>query len=95
MKNNKILKLNNSYANNILMSTDPPVYNWNRIVLKPVRSKDNQDVGNVISIEDDTFTVHSGRYEFIISKNDVDGFNGGEVSLNKNYAEFLKNKKKT
>lgn len=76
------------------MSTDPPVYNWDRIVLKPVRSKDNQDVGNVISIGNDSFTVHSGRYEFIISKNDVDGFNGGEVSLNKNYAELSKNKKK-
>jgi hypothetical protein len=76
------------------MSTDPPVYNWDKIVLKPVRSKDNQDVGNVISIENDTFTVHSGRYEFIIPKNDVDGFNGGEVFLNKNYAELSKNKKK-
>jgi hypothetical protein len=76
------------------MSTDPPVYNWDRVVLKPVRSKDNQDVGNVISIEKDSFTVHSGRYEFIISKNDVEGFNGGEVSLNKNYAELLKNKMK-
>ena len=76
------------------MSSEPAVYNWDKIVLKPVRSNDNQDVGNVISIEDDTFTVHSGRYEFIISKNDVDGFNGGEVSLNKNYAELLKNKKK-
>ena len=76
------------------MSTDPPVYNWDRIVLKPVRSKDNQDVGNVISIGNDSFTVHSGRYEFIISKNDVEGFNGGELSLNKNYAELLKNKMK-
>ncbi|HEY6658235.1 MAG TPA: hypothetical protein VIL14_03855 [Nitrososphaeraceae archaeon] len=76
------------------MSTDPPVYNWDRIVLKPVRSKDNQDVGNVISIGNDSFTVHSGRYEFIISKNDVEGFNGGEVSLNKNYAELFKNKMK-
>jgi hypothetical protein len=76
------------------MSTDPPVYNWDRIVLKPVRSKDNQDVGNVISIGNDSFTVHSGRYEFIISKNDVEGFNGGELSLNKNYAELFKNKMK-
>jgi hypothetical protein len=77
------------------MYTDPSVYNWDRIVLKPVHSKENQDVEKVISIENDTFTVHSGRYESIISKNDVDGFNGGEVSLNKNYAELLKNKKKT
>jgi hypothetical protein len=76
------------------MSTDPPVYNWDKIVLKPVRSKDNQDVGNVISIENETFTVHSGRYEFIISKNDVEGFNGGEVFFNTNYDELEKNKKK-
>ena len=76
------------------MSTDPPVYNWDKIVLKPVRSKDNQDVGNVISIGNDSFTVHSGRYEFIISKNDVEGFNGGEVLLNKSYDELEKNKKK-
>lgn len=76
------------------MSTDPPVYNWDRIVLKPIRSKDNQDVGNVISIGNDSFTVHSGRYEFTISKNDVEGFNGGEVSLNKNYVELFKNKMK-
>lgn len=76
------------------MSTEPAVYNWDKIILKPVRSKDNQDVGNVISIGNDSFTVHSGRYEFIISKNDVEGFNGGEVSLNKNYAELFKNKMK-
>ena len=76
------------------MSSEPAVYNWDKIVLKPVRSKDNQDVGNVISIGNDSFTVHSGRYEFIISKNDVEGFNGGEVSLNKNYAELFKNKMK-
>jgi hypothetical protein len=76
------------------MSTDSPVYNWDRIVLRPVRSKDNQDVGNVISIEKDAFTVHSGRYEFTIPKNGVEGFNGGEVSLNKNYDELQKNKMK-
>lgn len=74
------------------MSKEPPVYNWDRIVLKPVRSKDNQDVGNVISIEKDSFTIHSGRYEFIVSKNDVEGFNGGEVFLSKNYADLQKNK---
>ena len=76
------------------MSTDSPVYNWDRIVLRPVRSKDNQDVGNVISIEKDTFTVHSGRYEFTIPKTDVEGFNGGEVFLNQNYDELQKNKMK-
>jgi hypothetical protein len=74
------------------MSSDPVIYNWDKIVLKPVRSKDNQDVGNVISVEKDSFTIHSGRYEFIVSKNDVEGFNGGEVFLNKNYGDLQKNK---
>ncbi len=76
------------------MSSEPAVYNWDKIILKPVRSKDNQDVGNVICVEQDTVTIHDGRYEYKVSKNDVEGFNGGEVSLNKNYAELSKNKKK-
>lgn len=62
--------------------------------MKPVRSKDNQDVGNVISIEKDSITIHSGRYEFIVSKNDVEGFNGGEVFLTKNYVDLQKSKMK-
>ena len=72
------------------MSSEPAVYNWDKIVLKPVRSKDNQDVGNVISVEKDSFTIHSGRYEFIVPKNDVEGFNGGEVFLSKNMQIYRK-----
>jgi hypothetical protein len=74
------------------MSSEPVIYNWDKIVLKPVRSKDNQDVGNVISVEKDSFTIHSGRFEFIVSKNDVEGFNGGEVFLNKSYGDLQKTK---
>ena len=74
------------------LSGEPAVYDWDRIVLKPVRSKDNQDVGNVISIETDSITIHSGRYEFIVSKNDVEGFNGGEVFLIKDYSDVQKTK---
>jgi len=74
------------------MSSEPAIYNWDKIVLKPVRSKDNQDVGNVISVEKDSFTIHSGRFEFIVSKNDVEGFNGGEVFLNKSYGDLQKTK---
>ena len=74
------------------MSSEPAVYNWDKIVLKPVRSKDNQDVGEVISVEKDSITIHSGRYEFIVSKNDVEGFNGGEVFLSKNYSDLGKTK---
>ncbi|HJU60177.1 MAG TPA: hypothetical protein VJ583_10525 [Nitrososphaeraceae archaeon] len=74
------------------MSSEPAVYNWDKIVLKPVRSKDNQDVGEVISVEKDSITIHSGRYEFIVSKNDVEGFNGAEVFLSKNYTDLQKTK---
>ena len=74
------------------MSSEPAVNNWDKIVLKPVRSKDNQDVGNVICVEQDTVTIHDGRYEYKVSKNDVEGFNGGEVFLLKNYAELQKAK---
>lgn len=74
------------------MSSEPVIYNWDKIILKPVRSKDNQDVGNVISVEKDSFTIHSGRYEFIVSKNYVEGFNGGEVFLNKSYGDLQKTK---
>jgi len=73
------------------LSSEPAVYNWDKIILKPVRSKDNQDVGNVICVEQDTVTIHDGRYEYKVSKNDVEGFNG-EVFLLKDYAELQKSK---
>ena len=74
------------------MSSEPAVYNWDKIGPKPVRSKDNQDVGNVICVEQDTVTIHDGRYEYKVSKNDVEGFNGGEVFLLKDYADLQKSK---
>ena len=74
------------------MSSEPAVYNWDKIILKPVRSKDNQDVGNVICVEQDTVTIHDGRYEYKVSKNDVEGFTGGEVLLSKNYVDLQKSK---
>jgi hypothetical protein len=61
------------------MSSEPAVYNWDKIILKPVRSKD-------------TVTIHDGRYEYKVSKNDVEGFNGGEVFLLKDYADLQKSK---
>ena len=74
------------------MSTEPAVYNWDKIVLKLVRSKDNQDVGNVICVEQDTFTINDGLYEYKVSKNDVEGFNGGEVFLLKDDADLQNTK---
>jgi hypothetical protein len=67
-----------------------PVLDWDRIVLKGVRSKDNEDVGNVISVASDEITVGSegARHEYIIPKSAVDGFNGSEVFLNISFGEL-------
>ena len=47
--------------------SESAITDWDRIVHKGVRSKDNQDIGNVISIENDSITVHQGaRHEYII-----------------------------
>jgi hypothetical protein len=61
-----------------------PVYDWDRIVMKGVRSKDNEDVGNVISVASNEITIASegARHEYLIPKSAVEGFNGSEVFLN-------------
>ena len=67
-----------------------PVLDWDRIVLKGVRTKDNQDAGNVISVASDKITIglEDARHEYIIPKSAVDGFNGSEVFLNISFGEL-------
>jgi hypothetical protein len=67
-----------------------PVLDWDRIVLKGVRTKDNQDAGNVISVASDKIIVGSegARHEYIIPKSAVEGFNGSEVFLNISFGEL-------
>ena len=73
------------------MSIKLSLYNWHRIVLHFLSSKDNQDFGNLISIENNSFTVHSRPYESITSKNDVERFIGRNM-FEQNYAELMENK---
>jgi hypothetical protein len=76
--------------------SESAITDWDRIVHKGVRSKDNQDIGNVISIENDSITVHQGaRHEYIISKSDVEGYNGSEVFLKSNYNDLRRQEIKT
>jgi hypothetical protein len=64
------------------MPEDPVILNWDRIVHKNVRSKDMEDVGNVIAIGGDTITIFQGtRREYQVPKSHVEGFNGSEVFL--------------
>ena len=72
------------------------VPNWESIVHKNVRSSDNENAGNVIEIEDDTITVvHGTRVEFVIPKDNVEGFDGAEVRLDLPYKDLGKYLKRT
>jgi len=68
------------------------VLDWDRIILKGVRTKDNQDAGNVISVASDEITIGSegARHEYIVPKSAVEGFNGSEVFLRLSFGELLK-----
>jgi len=71
---------------------DSPVLDWDRIVLKNVRSRDGQDAGNVDAIYADSIVIITGgaRKEYQVPKSQVDGFNGAEVFLKSSIAELEK-----
>jgi hypothetical protein len=66
------------------------IQNWDRLVLKGVRSSDNDDMGNIISIDNDSLFLMTGRHVFKIPKYYVEGFNGSEVLLNVPAASVLR-----
>jgi hypothetical protein len=66
------------------------IHNLDRLVLKGVRSSDNDDMGNIISIDKDFLFLMTGRHVFKIPKSFVQGNNGSEVSLNVPAIEVLK-----
>jgi hypothetical protein len=57
------------------------IQNWDRLILKGVRSSDNDDMGNIISIDKDSPFLMTGRHVFKIPKSFVQGFNGSEALL--------------
>ena len=66
------------------------IQNWDRLVLKGVRSSDNDDMGNIIAIEKDSLFLMTGRHVFKIPKSFVEGFNGSEVLLDVPATEVLR-----
>ena len=66
------------------------IENWDRLVLKGTRSNDNDDVGNIISIDKDSLFLMTGRHVYKIPKSYVEGFNGSEVTLNVPSSEVLR-----
>jgi hypothetical protein len=65
------------------------IQNWDRLVLRGVRSSDNGDMGNIISIDKDSLFLMTGRHVFKIPKSFVEGFNGSEVLLNVPSSEVM------
>jgi hypothetical protein len=47
------------------------IQNWDRLVLNGVRSSDNDDMGNIISIDKDSLFLMTGRHIFKIPKSFV------------------------
>ena len=72
--------------------SEPAVLDWDRIVHKNVRSSDGQDAGNVDAIDGDSIVLitEGARKEYKISKSQVDGYNGAEVSLKLTVGELEK-----
>ena len=66
------------------------IQNWDRLVLKGVRSSDNDDMENIISIDKDSLFLMTGRHVFKIPKSFVQGFNGSEVLLNVPSSDVLR-----
>jgi hypothetical protein len=66
------------------------IQNRDRLVLKGVRSSDNDDMGNIISIDKDSLFLMTGRHVFKIPKSFVQGFNGSEVLLNVPSSDVLR-----
>jgi hypothetical protein len=71
-----------SYLCDIIDSNMSNIVHWDRLIHKGVRSKDSQDMGNVIAINDQNITTMQGRHEFKLPRSCVDEFNGSEVFLN-------------
>jgi hypothetical protein len=71
------------------MPEEPVILNWDKIVHKNVRSKDMDDVGNVIAIAGDTITIFQGRKrEYQVPKSHIEGFNGSEVFLDLSFNDL-------
>jgi hypothetical protein len=78
---------NLSYFYDIIGTNMSGIVHWDRLIHKNVRSKDMQDMGNVIAIDDQNITMMQGRHEFKMPRSCVDDFNGSEVFLNVTEAE--------
>ena len=82
----------NLYISCDMPEEDSPVLDWDRIVHKNARSKDEQDAGNVDAVDADSIVVitEGARKEYKLPKSQVEGYNGAEVFLKSTIAELQK-----
>ena len=62
----------------------PPVIDWDKVVNKNVRSKEGEPIGNIVAHMKDSLQIETtgSRGQYIIPKEQVEGFDGAEVTLN-------------
>ena len=71
----------------------PPVIDWDKVVNKNVRSKEGEPIGNIVAHMKDSLQIETtgSRGQYIMPKEQVEGFDGAEVTLNltiKELAQF-------
>ena len=70
----------------------PPVIDWDKVVNKNVRSKEGEPIGNMVAHMKDSLQIETtgSRGQYIIPKEQVEGFDGAEVTLNLTIKELAK-----
>ena len=70
----------------------PPVIDWDKVVNKNVRSKEGEPIGNIVAHMKDSLQIETtgSRGQYIIPKEQVEGFDGAEVTLNLTIKELAK-----
>ncbi|MDP9016007.1 MAG: hypothetical protein M3M87_04540 [Thermoproteota archaeon] len=70
----------------------PPVIDWDKVLNKNVRSKEGEPIGNIVAHMKDSLQIETtgSRGQYIIPKEQVEGFDGAEVTLNLTIKELAK-----
>ncbi len=70
----------------------PPVIDWDKVVNKNVRSKEGEPIGNIVAHMKDSLHIETigSRGQYVVPKEQVDGFDGAEVTLNLTINELAK-----
>ncbi|HKU49020.1 MAG TPA: hypothetical protein VJP79_03635 [Nitrososphaera sp.] len=70
----------------------PAVIDWDETIHKNVRSKDGEPVGSIVGVSGDSVFIETigSRGQFTIPKQNVEQFNGAEITLTLSAGELEK-----